>query len=186
MLGSRIVLRWPHALVAASFVAASLFAGTFSAERDAEASSVAPMDIEGLATRADRILVGTVEKAESHFLAPDSHYIVTDVTIRIEQRIFGGADTGRFVVRYLGGEVGKLGQRVYGEASYTVGERVLLFATLRQGSFYAVGMSQGVLHVYDDAGVPRLRNLRGRSFDDVLDEARYCALRRAREERSER
>jgi hypothetical protein len=124
----------------------------------AAASSLVRMDLAALSSTADRILFGTVLKIESHYLTPDSHYIVTDVTVRSERNLLGVPEGSQFVVRHLGGEVGKLGQRVYGEASYRVGEQVLLFAALRQGAYYAVGMAQGALHVYrDNVGVPRVQ-----------------------------
>ena len=162
--------------MAAALVAASLSLGLGKAH----ASALEPMDVETLTAKADRILVGRVESADSHFLAPGSSYIVTDVTLVRERRLFGGPDASRFVVRRLGGEVGKRGQRVYGEATYRVGERVMLFAVERQGVFYALGMSNGVLHVYDDeAGVARIRTLPGRSLADVVALVQSVAARRA-------
>lgn len=129
----------------------------------AQATTLVPMDLEALSTTAERILVGTVENIESHYLSSQSRQIVTDVTVRSERNLLGVPEGARFVVRHLGGIVGELGQRVYGEASYHVGEQVLLFATPRQGSYYAVGMAQGALHIYrDSAGVARVEaNLAG-------------------------
>ena len=119
--------------------------------RQAGASSVVHLDLASLSARAERIVVGHVEKMESHFVAPGSQRIVTDVTLVTEQNVLGPHAATRFVVRRLGGEVGQLGQIVQGEANYSVGERVVVFAAERQGSFFAVGMGQGVLHVYEDA-----------------------------------
>lgn len=123
----------------------------------ARASVLMAMDLETLTNSADHVLVGTVEKVESHYLSPASRYIVTDVTVRSERNLLGVPEGTRFVVRKLGGAVGELGQLVHGEASYQVGEQVLLFASERQGAFYAVGMAQGALHIYrDSAGVQRV------------------------------
>jgi hypothetical protein len=148
------------------------------------ATSLVPMDLQTLSSTADRIFVGTIEKIEPHYLGPSSRYIVTDVTVRSDRNLLGVPEGSLFVVRHLGGEVGKLGQRVYGEASYRVGEHVLLFAAMRQGVYYAVGMAQGALHVYQDGtGVPRVQAhlagaemvgaqsaspTQGRALDDVV------------------
>lgn len=118
----------------------------------ASATTLLPMDLTALSTTADRVLLATVEKVESHPLHDGNPYIVTDVTVRCERELLGVPAGGRFVVRTLGGVVGDIGQRVYGEANYRVGEQVLLFASERSGAFYTTGMAQGALHVYRDAG----------------------------------
>jgi hypothetical protein len=166
----------------------------------AHASSLSAMSLQALSANADRIVVGTVEKSEAHFVSSNSRYIVTDVTVRSERNLLGVPEGSRFVVRHLGGVVGELGQRVFGEASYRVGEQVLLFAAERQGSFYALGMAQGALHVYrDSAGTARVETqlagaelvsangaplapaaaaATGRSLDEVIAEVRsYVAQR---------
>ena len=149
---------------------------------DAMASSVLPLDLDGLSTRAERVVVGHVEKMESHFLAAGSQRIVTDVTLVVERPVLGDPAATRFVVRHLGGEVGKLGQLVSGEASYFVGERLVLFAAQRQGAYFAVGMAQGALPIHDDAaGVPCVTSPRRkvssgriaadvRTVEDLVDE----------------
>ena len=156
---------------------------------DALASATATLDLEGLSTRADHIVVGQVELMDSHFLAPGSQRIVTDATLVTERNVLGASTGSRFVVRRLGGEVGKVGQLVYSEASYFVGERVLLFAAERQGAFFAVGMAQGAVPIGDDeAGVTRVQHtptlpagvVTGRRVDDVLDEVRASLDRNAR------
>ena len=157
---------------------------------DAMASSVVPLDLDGLSARAERVVVGHVEKTDSHFLASGSQRIVTDVTLVVERPVVGDPSATRFVVRHLGGEVGKLGQLVSGEASYFVGERLVLFAAQRQGAYFAVGMAQGVLPIHDDAaGVayvtsPR-RKIEGgriasevRTVDDLVDEVSASVTRR--------
>jgi hypothetical protein len=151
-------------MLAALFVSTLLFA----TPRPAVASSIAPMDLDALSVGAERILIGTVEKVESHFISPKNRYIVTDATIVVERNVLGVTAGERFVVRHLGGEVGKVGQRVVGEASYRPGERVLLFAVARQGSYFALGMGQGVLH------------LDGKKLDDVVERVRAIVYARTR------
>jgi hypothetical protein len=129
-----------------------------AALRDAEASAMVQLDVGALTQRSDRILVGTVEDVRSHYLSDKRKMIVTDVTLRCDEEVLGVPAGERFVVRHLGGEVDGRGQRVFGEASYDLGERVLLFATLRRGQYYSVGMAQGALHVRpDETGLLRVR-----------------------------
>lgn len=172
-------------LTATLFGAASLFPVVAT---NAMASSVAQLDLEGLSARADRVVVGHVEKMESHFLAPGSDRIVTDVTLVTERPVLGDPTASRFVVRHLGGEVGKVGQLVSGEARYYVGERLVLFAAQRQGAFYAVGMGQGVLPIHDETGVARVKSPRAqlasgraaelRAVDDLIDEVSVLMARK--------
>jgi GMP synthase-like glutamine amidotransferase len=121
------------------------------------------MSFETLTAAADRIIAGTVEKVEPRRWSRQSSYIVTDVTVRSDREVLGVAVGERFIVRHLGGELDGIGQRVHGEASYRVGETVVVFAARRPDAYYAVGMAQGALHLPDvpalDKTVARLRAL---------------------------
>jgi hypothetical protein len=122
-----------------------------------------------------------VESAEAHFVSPAHNTIVTDVTVRSELGILGVPSGSRFVVRHLGGEVGAVGQRVFGEASFHPGERLLLFAVERRGAYWALGMSQGVWPVQrDDAGVDVVVEPTGRleKLDDIVGRVRTLAAGR--------
>lgn len=137
--------------------AAALGLGLCLGLSPASATTLLALDLPTLSTGADRVLVGTVEKVDAHYLGDGQSYIVTDVTIRCERELLGVPAGARFVVRHLGGSVGELGQRVHGEASYRVGEQVLLFASQRGEAYYAMGMAQGAMHVYRDSrGVARV------------------------------
>jgi hypothetical protein len=127
-----------------------------AAPRPATASVLARLSLADLAGRADRALVGTVEDVRSRFLG-DGGYIVTDVRIRCTRELLGVPAGSVLTVRHLGGEVGELGQKVFGEASYRVGEEVLVLAEERSAAFYAVGMAQGALHIERDASTGERR-----------------------------
>jgi hypothetical protein len=160
----------------------------------AQASTLVAMDLDALAANADVIFVGTVDDVASHAVEPGGRRIVTDVTLRSERDLLGAPAGRPFVVRCLGGEIGRVGQHVFGEASYSVGERVLVFAVARQSSYYTLGMAQGALHVRADAaGVPRVqthldgamligparaRSADGRPLDDVVAQVRSSVARR--------
>lgn len=116
----------------------------------AAASILAKLSLTDMAGRADRALLGTVEGVRSRRLG-DGGYIVTEVQIRCTREILGVPAGTVFTVSHLGGEVGELGQKVFGEASYKVGQEVLVVAEERGGAFFAVGMAQGAMHVERDA-----------------------------------
>lgn len=166
-------------LLLALSLGAALFCPALS--NDAAAYPMIQLDLDSLSLRADHIVMGTVEKIDSHFLAPGSTYIVTDVTINVENRLMGESRSSRFVVRRLGGEVGKIGQIVYGEANFKLRDQVLLFAAERQGVFYTVGMAQGVMSIYvDPKGIQRVKGVvvAGHKLDDVVERVRKTVLSR--------
>lgn len=141
----KVAARWATAML----LGAGVLAGTVQLPTPACASVLKKLSLAELAGRADRVLVGTVEEVKPRMIG--GNYIVTDVRIRCTREVLGVPEGSVFTVRHLGGEVGELGQKVFGEASYRVGEEVLLLAEERAGSFYAVGMAQGALHIERDA-----------------------------------
>ena len=113
----------------------------------AHATVLVPLDTRALTERAERIVLGTVESKVSRW-SDDHQAIYTDVTIRVTRAYKGAVKPGeRVVVRREGGVVDGIGMRVYGAASFAVGEEVLVFAQTRGGATYTVGMTQGKLHV---------------------------------------
>lgn len=128
--------------------------------------------------------------------------IVTDVTVRVIEPLVGSSRAGDLlVVRRLGGVVGDVGLRIEGEATFVLGERVVLFVEEISGFLRPVGMSQGVLPVQRDAhdgevvlpggaglslvrpGDPALTPARGalaraRAIDEVLAEIRELGAER--------
>jgi len=136
------ISRWAKlALLCGAGLVPSLYA-----LRPAPASILTKLSLGDMAGRADRALVGTVEQVRSRFLG-DGGYIVTEVRIRCTRELLGVPAGTVFTVTHLGGEVGEIGQKVFGEASYQVGQEVLLLAEERAGAFFAVGMAQGALHI---------------------------------------
>lgn len=136
------ISRWAKlALLCGAGLVPSLYA-----LRPAPASILTKLSLGDMAGRADRALVGTVEQVRSRFLG-DGGYIVTEVRVRCTRELLGVPAGTVFTVTHLGGEVGEIGQKVFGEASYQVGQEVLLLAEERAGAFFAVGMAQGALHI---------------------------------------
>lgn len=139
-------MRSPLALV----LPLCLFGLSLAIPRSAGASILQTLDTPELVRRAEHILVGTVEGQRSHWADESHSAIVTDVNIRVTTALRGARAGDVVTVRRLGGTVDGIGMRVFGEASYAAGEEVLLFAERRGEALYAVGMTQGKLHVNRD------------------------------------
>ncbi len=112
------------------------------------ASTVEAMDLRALVTESDHIALVTVVDAVTRY----DHLgrIVTDYTVRVDERMHGASVEGRtLVLRRLGGALGDIGLRVEGEVALETGERVVLFARelVADGVCRPVGMSQGVMSV---------------------------------------
>lgn len=113
----------------------------------ARATVLAPLDTRALTARADRVVLGTVESKTARW-SDDHEVIFTEVTIRVTRSYKGDVKPGQtLLVRREGGVVDGIGMRVYGAASFAVGEEVLVFVQTRGGATYTVGMTQGKLHV---------------------------------------
>ena len=127
----------------------------------ADGSVVQGLELEELAAEADRIILGRVLFSES-FLRRDGQ-IWTWHRIEVEREIRGhDPDQRELIVETMGGQIGEIGMRVEGEATFQVGERVLVFA--HGGGPYAafrtVGMGQGVMRVRREKGVDTVRQSR--------------------------
>ncbi len=123
----------------------------------AEASVLTKLTLSDMTGRAEHVLVGRVERSDSKFAPGYDGVIITEVQIRCHRSIRGAKEGTLLTVRHLGGAVGELGQKVFGEASYQVGEEVVILAELREGALYSVGMAQGKLHIDRSTGTPRVQ-----------------------------
>ena len=123
----------------------------------AHATVLVPLDTRALTERAERVVLGTVESQVARW-TDDHEVIYTDVTIRVTRAYKGAVKPGeRVVVRREGGVVDGMGMRVYGAASFTVGEEVVVFLETRGNAMWTVGMTQGKLRVVLGAdGVKRV------------------------------
>lgn len=127
-----------------------------SVESTARASVLTKLSLAEMTARAEQVLVGRVERIDSKFVQGHDGVIITEVQIRCQRSIRGAKEGALVTVRHLGGVVGELGQKVFGEASYQVGEEVVLLAEPREGALYSVGMAQGKLHIDRSTGTPRV------------------------------
>ncbi len=127
----------------------------------ADGSVLEGLELEELASEADHIVLGRVLFSES-FLRRDGQ-IWTWHRIEVEREILGnGTDEREVIVETMGGQIGEIGMRVEGEASFQVGERVLVF--VHGGgpytAFRTVGMGQGVMRVRKERGIETVRQSR--------------------------
>ncbi|MGB5545874.1 MAG: hypothetical protein WBM74_04835 [Polyangiales bacterium] len=137
------------------FLAAVLFASP------ADGSIVQGLQLEELTEKAERIVLGRVLFSES-FLHQNGQ-IWTWHRVAVEQEIRGRApDEQELIIETLGGQIGDIGMRVEGEATFSVGERVLVFASGGgpYSAFRTVGMAQGVMRVRAERGVDTVHQSR--------------------------
>lgn len=137
------------------FLAAVLFTSP------ANGSIVQGLELEELTEKAERIVLGRVLFSES-FLHQNGQ-IWTWHRVAVEQEIRGRApDEQELIIETLGGQIGDIGMRVEGEATFSVGERVLVFASGGgpYSAFRTVGMAQGVMRVRAERGVDTVHQSR--------------------------
>jgi hypothetical protein len=136
----RRVLAW---LLGAAIAAAS---GAALPPRT-HASVVEALDLDQLAVGAADVVVADV--VDLHPRWDERRRIVTDVRLRVREAMKGGARPGAVLTLVrLGGAIGDLGMRVEGEASFSPGERALVFAVPAEaGRVRALGLAQGVMPV---------------------------------------
>ena len=127
----------------------------------ADGSIVQALDLEELTAEAEQILLGRVLFSES--FQHRNGQLGTWHRVRVEREVAGKAPTeDEIIIETLGGRIDDVAMRVEGEASFTVGERVLVF--IHGGGPYsasrAVGMGQGVMRVRTEGGVETVRQSR--------------------------
>jgi hypothetical protein len=106
------------------------------------------ISIEELARKADTIVLGTVTQQASAW--DDQHTAIhTDVTVEVEQGLTGLP--GEVVtLRVLGGVVGGMGMGTSNDATFRVGERVIVCLDTNAVPNTVVGMRQGKFTVEDN------------------------------------
>ncbi len=173
-----------RALLLLPFVLAAATAG---------ATTVVRMDTRALVTRSSDIVVGEVSATRSYWDESRTR-ILTDVTVRVESRLKGGAG-GELTLTQLGGVVDGLRYHIEGSAAFAPGEEALLFVWRDpQGRAQVNGLAQGKFEIRRDAagratvqrslpglGVGDLKSLRplrageaapSLALDDLLAEVR--------------
>ncbi len=165
--GSRVG-QW--SLLAMLLLALCVVLPTVFAPSDAAATIAVKLDVDGLTTSADAVLMGRVKGLQSRW---EGSRIITEVEVEVAMPVMGKVDVGQVVkVQVLGGRVGDLAQAVSGTAAFVPGEDVMLFVE-RPASLAnvnrVVGMSQGKYSVVKgpDERMWAVRDLSGLTLADV-------------------
>jgi hypothetical protein len=110
------------------------------------ASVVTYMDTAKLVRLSPVIVRGVVESVEA--VEGELDAIYTETTIRILESYRGAEKLDRLQLRQLGGRIGERESRVFGTASFRLGEEVILFARpTKSGWLTVTGLFQGKFEV---------------------------------------
>jgi hypothetical protein len=141
------------ALVASVTPALTVLLGA-ATERPAQASAVIALTLDDLVDKSDVVVLVTPKSRTARW---EAGRIVTYTTVVVDTAVGGGPAAGEsLVVRTMGGVVGDIGQKVFGEATLPIGNSVVLFlrdlpkplvATSLAGARSVTGMAQGALPV---------------------------------------
>jgi len=121
----------------------------------ASAAVVLKLDVSDLTSLSHAVIVGQVVDTRSQWNGKHE-YIQTFTRIRVEEVAKGRARSGQIItVRELGGSVGDHNGALIGGATYSPGERVLVFAQHAKdgtaGIFQTVALSEGKFLVSTDS-----------------------------------
>ncbi len=134
----------------------------------ATATVVAGLDREALVRDAEAIVAGVVTAVESEPGPPEGPAILTRIEIDVWQTYKAppGGETARLTLRQTGGTLHGRTLHIHGQARFTVGEAVLVFAErLPDGRLMPFGMAQGKFTLVErDGRTVAVRDLRDLAF----------------------
>jgi hypothetical protein len=127
------------------FLLASAVSLLAFSSRRAFGSVARALSLGELVRSSERALVGAALEAHSRWATVGGRRrIVTETRIRVDRAVAGASDGSELMVQTLGGQVGDVGQVVFGEAFLLVGEAALLFLVPdAEGELHVAGMAQG-------------------------------------------
>ncbi|MCA9610354.1 MAG: hypothetical protein KC619_32385, partial [Myxococcales bacterium] len=106
--------------------------------------------VEELTAESERVVLGTVVDATATDGGPRGERgIFTRVEVAVEET-WRGAPNPSAVFWLHGGRVGNRAMHTHGQATFTVGERVVVFLDDAGGALFPTGMSQGKWFVEGD------------------------------------
>ncbi|MCZ6793375.1 MAG: hypothetical protein O7J95_07160 [Planctomycetota bacterium] len=112
-------------------------------------AALVPYDLEQLSVRSTHIVCGKVTKVESYWgmMGQLGPVILTDVTLRVEERWKGDPRATEITVQFLGGKIGDRWQWCAESPRFEIGEEVLLFARPWNGRLWTSGWIQGKFRI---------------------------------------
>jgi hypothetical protein len=150
---------------------------TLTLPRMGQASTARAVSLGDLVARSTRILHATPLQGDSRFEdIGDTRHIVTYTRLRVDESIYGSTGESEILVRTLGGQVGKLGEIVHGEAQLAINEGCVAFLqTNADGIEQVTEMAQGHYPLLSDAG-GSLRLRPSRNLPHLIDRANAAAV----------
>lgn len=120
--------------------------GVLLLSRQGRATTVVAQSFESICHAADMVFVGTVNRIESRWAAPEQGTIETVVTFSDLLPLFG-VDGNEVELTFAGGAVDGMREEIAGVPQFEVGDRVVVFA--RHGHLVSpiVGFHQGLFRV---------------------------------------
>jgi hypothetical protein len=106
------------------------------------ATSAYKVDLEQLTAQSDLVVHATVAKIESRW-NDDRSRIVTEIELKVSDTYKGSAVTSPLIIRQPGGQVGDIGQKVSGLATFSPDEEVVVFLKKRGPAFTVTSWAQG-------------------------------------------
>ncbi len=111
----------------------------------AGATTLLPLDVSRLTTHSDLIVRGTIVSVAPHW-SGDHARIFTDAEVHVTE-VWKGPSSTAITAYQPGGEIGEVGQRVHGVATFAAGEDVVLFLEKRGPRYTVTGMAQGKFRI---------------------------------------
>jgi hypothetical protein len=117
----------------------------------ARASVTPELDLRGLTTNADRIVVGDVVSVKSAWESGRKR-IFTNIEVKVTETWKGPTpEGGKIIIQQPGGQVGDIEMRVFGLAEFHEGQKAVLFLTGTEKASAVVGLGQGMRPVSYDS-----------------------------------
>jgi hypothetical protein len=126
--------------------------------REAHATTALAVSLDELVSRSRGVFFGRPLDAHSRWESiGGGRRIVTYTRVQVQEPLEGELEA-EYLVRTLGGKVGKIGQLVHGEALLRAGEdNLLFFRTTRDGAHVITARAQGQYPlIADERGTRRL------------------------------
>ena len=127
------------------------------------AAQAAPVTLAELRAASDCCVLGRTMAAESRWMViAGARRIATDHRLQIDEVFEGATEAREITVRTLGGRVGRIGQRAFGEAQLRPGAQAVLFlARIEPGLYVVTDMAGGHFPVEQRAGAMHMRAVAG-------------------------
>jgi hypothetical protein len=112
----------------------------------ATATTMVALDLTALTSASDAVVRGRIVSVAAHW-SGDHARIFTDADLEVADVWKGSSTLKTLTATQPGGEIGEVGQRIHGVATFTVGEDVVVFLERRGPRYTITGMAQGKFRI---------------------------------------